>query len=65
MTTSVTGLAFENDKIGWMSTSDIFGPIDPVPDWSIYQTTDAGLTWNQLELPEPDPLPESFAQKTP
>jgi len=58
---SVTGLAFQDEQTGWLSTSQIDGATDPIADWSIYQSTDTGLTWNEFPLPVPDPLPETFA----
>ena len=64
MTARVTGLAFQDNNTGWMSTSEIFGAVDPMPDWSIYQSTDAGQTWNTIQLPEPIPFQEKFAPDT-
>ncbi len=62
MVMSVTGLTFQDQQIGWMSTSQIDGASEPEADWGIYQSTDAGRTWNEVPLPVPDPLPGDFAQ---
>ena len=58
---SVTGLAFQDKQTGWFSTSQIDGATDPIADWSVYQSTDAGLTWSEFPLPAPEPLPKTFA----
>lgn len=64
MTNQATGLAFQDGQSGWMSTSEIYGASDPTADWSIYQSTDAGITWNSLQLPAPRVLPDTFATHT-
>jgi photosystem II stability/assembly factor-like uncharacterized protein len=61
---SVTGLAFQDQQTGWFTTSQIDGATDPIADWSIYQSTDAGRTWTTFQLPEPAPLPKTFAGNT-
>lgn len=63
-TMNATGLAFQDEQTGWFSTSEIDGATDPVADWSIYRSSDAGVTWNDFVLPVPDPLPEAFAGNT-
>ncbi len=62
MVMSVTGLTFQDKRIGWMSTSQIDGASEPEAEWGIYQSMNAGLTWNQVPLPVPNPLPGDFAQ---
>lgn len=64
MTNNATGLAFQDPQTAWLSTSEIDGATDPVADWSIYRSTDAGLTWNTIQLPPPHPLPKTFANHT-
>ena len=64
MVMSVTGLAFQDNQIGWFASSQIDGATDPMADWSIYQSIDAGHTWNEIQLPAPDPLPKTFANNT-
>ncbi len=57
---SATDLAFQNGQMGWFATSQIDGATDPKADWSIYQSIDSGLNWNEFQLPEPNPLPDAF-----
>ncbi len=64
MVMSVTGLAFRDRQTGWMSISQIDGATDPKAEWGIYQSTDAGLTWDWIQFPAPNSLPETFAQNT-
>jgi len=64
MVMGITGLAFQDQQTGWMTTSQIDGATDPIADWSLYQSTDSGFTWNEVELPKPDPMPERFTANT-
>ncbi len=59
-----TGLAFQDEQTGWFSISQVGGAEEPHPNWHIYKATDGGHTWNQTNLPEPAPLPETFAKNT-
>jgi photosystem II stability/assembly factor-like uncharacterized protein len=60
MAMNVTGMVFQNQQTGWLSTSDMDTATNPTANWSIYQSTDAGHTWNKYQLPAPHTLPESF-----
>jgi hypothetical protein len=64
MVMSMTGMAFQDERTGWLSSSQINGAVDPSADMSIDRSTDGGLTWEVMELPAPDPLPETFADHT-
>lgn len=61
---SVTGLAFQDRQTGWMSISQVDGAAEQRAEWGIYRSSDAGLTWEYLALPEPNPLPQTFAHNT-
>jgi photosystem II stability/assembly factor-like uncharacterized protein len=60
-----TGLAFLDKQNGWFSSSNVRGANDPIADWSIYQTKDAGQSWENNILLTPSTLPKDFAQNTP
>lgn len=60
----VTGLAFLDAQVGWLGVSEIDSPFEPQANWNIYQSGDAGQTWDEIQFPEPNPLPETFAQHT-
>jgi photosystem II stability/assembly factor-like uncharacterized protein len=65
MAMNVTGMVFQDQQTGWLTTLDIDAPIDPTMlYWSMYQSTDAGLTWQEFRLPLPNPLPESFTDQS-
>ncbi len=63
-TMSTTGLAFQDKQIGWMSLNNSGGTMDQFEGWGIYQSTDAGTTWDELPLPVPNPLPKTPANST-
>jgi photosystem II stability/assembly factor-like uncharacterized protein len=56
-----TGLAFADEQIGWV-TGDCAGVVPGAP--YLYRTTDGGLTWEAVELPEPDDQPGLFDSQT-
>lgn len=57
---NITAIAFQNPRTAWMSTSEICCEAHLIKEWSIYQSTDSGVTWKKFSLPAPDPLPETF-----
>jgi photosystem II stability/assembly factor-like uncharacterized protein len=57
---SATGAVFLNEKLGWFGVNQVGGPMSPAPSWFINKTTDGGVTWNGVDLPEPTPLPDIF-----
>jgi photosystem II stability/assembly factor-like uncharacterized protein len=63
MVMSVTGLAFRDPQTGWMSTSDIEGAANPRAEWGMYRSMDGGLTWEWIDFPAPNQLPEIFTEK--
>jgi photosystem II stability/assembly factor-like uncharacterized protein len=58
------GLAFQDGQTGWFGTSQVDGASEPALDWSIYRTRDAGVNWEQVDLPPPTNLPSDFAGQT-
>ena len=60
---NVIGLGFQDARIGWMGIAESTGISQPIADWSMYRSTDAGITWNKNALPTPEPLPESFVSE--
>ncbi len=51
-----TGLVFADAQNGWL-TRDANG-VDSIPH--VFRTTDAGVTWNRLDLPAPSDKPNLF-----
>ena len=64
MVMSITGLAFQDKQTGWLSISEIDGATDPKAEWGIYQSANAGLTWDWIQFPAPTLLPKAFADNT-
>ena len=64
MVFEAAGLAFQDDQTGWFGISQVGGAASPSADWSIYRTRDAGVTWEDVELPPPANLPADFTGHT-
>ncbi len=62
---NVNDLAFLDAATGFLGISLVGGATDAIADWSVYQTTDAARTWQQIALPTPAPLPADFAGNWP
>jgi hypothetical protein len=56
--------AFLEPQIGWFSTSNVGGATDPIDEWSIYKSIDAGVSWEKNTLPTPSTLPQDFTNNT-
>jgi photosystem II stability/assembly factor-like uncharacterized protein len=57
MAMAVTGLAFQDDRTGWLGVDQMGGAASPSADWGLYRSGDGGKTWQYRDAPAPQALP--------